>query len=89
MYPFCFKKKVFLAVRNFCCPFPELVHSLRQVKKDAGGCRELDALTPHSVRPLQARQTQNDSMVVDVIWNMRIEHQCIVKEKLKPLFDAY
>jgi hypothetical protein len=49
----------------------------------------LEALIPHSTRPIKVRRMRIDSRIIGWIRQMRQEHPGMGKEKLKPFVDRY
>jgi transposase InsO family protein len=65
----------------------KLIHVWKRRLKVNDG--HLEALIPHSTRPIRVRRMQIDPRIIQWIRQMRQEHPRIGKEKLKPFIDQY
>jgi hypothetical protein len=65
----------------------KLVHVWKKRLTASDG--RLEALLPHSTRPIRVRRMRIDPRIIQCIRRMRQEHPKIGKEKLKPFVDKY
>jgi transposase InsO family protein len=65
----------------------KLIHVWKRRLKVNDG--HLEALIPHSTRPIKVRRMRTDPRIIQWIRQMRQEHPGMGKEKLKPFVDKY